>query len=226
MKEQLTELINTLYEAEGLVDMALRRNAQPGERVLYLALAKCHEVSRKAAAINLDTVDVVPQEDDAAESTLYQSGQDAEQISHTDVEPPVACSYTNEDENPAEIEKEVEVFTNEVLPQQGHLALDTPDISDASVFDTDSSANVKSASTQPVAARTSLMRAFSINDKYRYRSALFAGNDMLMRDTLAEFEAMAGMTEAQEYCEHTLAWDVADPDVKDFLSALETYYNE
>lgn len=34
MNEQLKELLNTLYEAEGLVEMALRRRVRPDDRIV------------------------------------------------------------------------------------------------------------------------------------------------------------------------------------------------
>lgn len=226
MKEQLTELINTIYEAEGLLDMALRRNAQPGDRVLYLALAKCHEISRKASEIDVNLSAVSPQNEEAQSSqALYQPEIATEPVAAQEPEDVLSNSPTMPIESPTEIEKEVEVFTNEVLPLQEQSIDTIPDIADASIFDTET--QVDTAPTSEVQSnvnRPPLIRAFSINDKYRYRTSLFGGSDMQMRDTLAEFEVMSNMDEALDYCEHTLGWDMEDEDVKGFLTILENYY--
>lgn len=172
LKEQLTELINTLYEAEGLVDMALRRDVAADDRVLYLALAKCHDVSRKAAEINVGTT--------------------AEQA-----------------------EESAPVYSAAALPAADNAADNAADRS----LDDEVAQRVQSGVRKPI------IRAFSINDKYRYRRALFDGNDMLMRDTLAEFETMAGYGEALDYCVQTLGWDVDNGEAKGFVAILEKYYN-
>jgi len=229
LKEQLTELINTLYEAEGLVDMALRRDVTADDRVLYLALAKCHDVSRKAAEINIGTT--AGQAEDAAPvyaaapATVAQTVDGQETVADT-----MASDAGMQ-------EKEVEVFANEVLPRV-KASVDVADISDASIFDNDDASpdihdagNVdahgfggEDARLGHAGVRKPIIRAFSINDKYRYRRTLFEDNDMLMRDTLAEFETMAGFGEALDYCAQALGWDVDSGEAKGFVAILEKYY--
>lgn len=117
MNEQLKELLNTLYEAEGLVEMALRRRVRPDDRIVRLACEKCFLTARLASGIKLPETE----DEDCSENLdlpLYGSSEPAHEA----------------DEGFAEEDKEVDVFTNEILPLMSEDS-DRVDILDGSIFD-------------------------------------------------------------------------------------------
>lgn len=237
MNEQLKELLNTLYEAEGLVEMALRRSARPDGRIVRLVCEKCFLTARLASEIEL------PEEEDCVENVappLYGNSEPAVEA----------------DDRDTEEEKEVEVFTKEILSRMSGEE-ERKDILDGSIFvgqetreegsavcdceDYDMPVEEEEtykgkADMSPVVAgplkapagrracRKPVMACFSINDKFRFRRELFSGSDAMFRDSLAFFEAMEGLPEARSYMFNDLGWNPESPDVKSFISILDRYY--
>ncbi len=68
-----------------------------------------------------------------------------------------------------------------------------------------------------------LRRAFSLNDRFRFRRELFRGNDALMDDALRRIEGMTSYAEAERYFLQDLGWDADDATAADFLSIVRNH---
>lgn len=246
MKEQLTELLNTLYEAEGLVEMALRRKVQAPDRIVRLALEKCFMVARLASEVDLPQTG----HDDDMETDdrpFYGDGHECagDVASEDDVHGDDTCVGACE-------EKEVEVFTQDILPHiadkdsdaavsgshlpDGGCGTGLPLVRPYAVVsekghtpppeDDDTHACEAGAGPSVAACRDRkpVMAFLSVNDKFRFRRGLFAGSDTDFRDALASFGEMEDICQAREHMFGTLGWDPEDPDVKSFVDILERYY--
>lgn len=230
MKQHLVELLNTLYEAEALVESTIRRRQAEPDRMLRLALEKCLSVGHIASEIGLPEVAADTDICDVTDN-LYASAP----------EPEIAE------------EKAVEVFTEEILPKIDKKE----DILDASVFDEtpesvdngyagelegtsvspspdgDGAVYVSKAEVKPAAndvpvshnpVREPIIRCFSINDKFRFRRELFGGSDCAFHDLLSLLETMESLSEAKAYISGEMDWDPESPDVKAFFNIIERYY--
>lgn len=71
-----------------------------------------------------------------------------------------------------------------------------------------------------------LRKAFTLNDKFRFRRELFGNNDALFIDTLNVLEAMKTIDEATEYLTEDLGWDRDNEDVKDFIAIIGNHFAE
>ncbi len=69
-----------------------------------------------------------------------------------------------------------------------------------------------------------LKRAFTLNDKFRFRRGLFGNNDSMFADTLNTLMAMKTFDEASEYLYVDMAWDPEDEDVKDFVAIVKNHF--
>lgn len=69
-----------------------------------------------------------------------------------------------------------------------------------------------------------LRRAFTLNDKYRFRRELFGNSDVALNDALDVVSAMHSFDEAREYFSADLGWDLENDDVKDFLDVIATHF--
>ncbi len=69
-----------------------------------------------------------------------------------------------------------------------------------------------------------LKRAFTLNDKFRFRRSLFNSNDSLFADTLNTLMAMKSYDEATEYLYGDLKWNEEDEDVKDFMNIVKNHF--
>lgn len=74
--------------------------------------------------------------------------------------------------------------------------------------------------------RQDLRRAFSINDRYRFRRELFSNSDVEMNDALNLIESMQSMDEAEDYFYGEMGWDRENPEVDDFMTIVRHHFNE
>ena len=70
-----------------------------------------------------------------------------------------------------------------------------------------------------------LRRAFTLNDKFRYRRELFGSNDALFADTLDALSAMTSLDEALDYLYNNLGWEPENDDVKDFVATVTNHFS-
>ena len=66
-----------------------------------------------------------------------------------------------------------------------------------------------------------LLRAFTLNDKFRFRRELFNGDIEDFADTLALLAQMPSYAEAVDYLTNDLLWDTRNPAVEDFFAILK-----
>lgn len=66
-----------------------------------------------------------------------------------------------------------------------------------------------------------LKKAFSLNDRFRFKRELFDNSDEKMNETLDLVESMRSIEEAHEYFYNTAGLDRTSPDVKDFMDIVE-----
>jgi hypothetical protein len=69
-----------------------------------------------------------------------------------------------------------------------------------------------------------LRKAFTLNDKFRFRRELFSNNDAQFADTLNVLSAMQNFDEAVEYMRDDLGWDMDNDDVKDFVNIISNHF--
>lgn len=66
-----------------------------------------------------------------------------------------------------------------------------------------------------------LLRAFTLNDKFRFRRELFNGDIEDFADTLSLLAHMPSYDEAVDYLTNDLLWDTRNPAVEDFFAILK-----
>ena len=70
-----------------------------------------------------------------------------------------------------------------------------------------------------------LRKAFSLNDRYRYRRELFNGSEDLMNEAVITLNNKESLQESLQFLEETTPWDFNNPTVKDFIKILELRFN-
>lgn len=90
---------------------------------------------------------------------------------------------------------------------------DETDLSD----ETDSSAPVNA---EPREQNVKLLKAFTLNDRFRFRRELFEGNDSDFSDTLTILSGMDSYAEAADYLYNDMMWDANNASVSDFMAIL------
>lgn len=67
---------------------------------------------------------------------------------------------------------------------------------------------------------TKLLKAFTLNDRFRFRRELFAGDDADFSETLKLLADMESYSEACDYLYNDMMWNRTDPNVVDFMAIV------
>lgn len=69
-----------------------------------------------------------------------------------------------------------------------------------------------------------LSKAFTLNDRFRYRRELFGNSEVEMCNTINMVEAMKSYSEAEDYFYGDLEWDKESTEVADFMSIIKKHF--
>ena len=151
------------------------------------------------------------------------------------VEPPVSDIFDDSHLEPIDEPQPIEVPAAEDKPIFDDAPIDDEDAplddeydddeddDDDEVLDDDDEALTLDEALQRSMSRD-LRKAFSLNDRFRYRRELFGNSDVEMNDTLNLVETMHSYSEAEEFFYGDLEWDSESPEVKDFMAVIRNHF--
>ena len=151
------------------------------------------------------------------------------------VEPPVSDIFDDSHLEPIEEPQPIDVPTPEDKPIFDDAPIDDEEApldddyeddeeeDDDEVLDDDDEALTLDEALQRSMSRD-LRKAFSLNDRFRYRRELFGNSDVEMNDTLNLVETMHSYSEAEEFFYGDLEWDCESPEVKDFMAVIRNHF--
>lgn len=121
---------------------------------------------------------------------------------------PVACSES----------------TPAILPQEAPRRLETqPTVTIAEAI-ADNARGIKLDEAISARQASDLNKAFTLNDKYRFRRELFGGSDSDFGHTIGMIVSMNSFEEARDYLLRDLCWDSDNETVDDFLSIVKRHF--
>lgn len=225
--DQLSEMLDKVYELEGLVLLALSRdgNRDSIERLINVKIGELgssadtpdtHPVGGGFdfdASYNLEETETKAEPDPEPASVAMPPVEESPATSPA-VEPSAPALSPASAVEPAAPAPVVEPAAPVAVVEPPVIAPapQTP----APVTQTETPAPARSG----VAGRL----VFSINDRYRYRRELFAGNDAAFSDALSRVAAMDSYDEAEGYFLEDCQWDPERPEVVDFMAVLRKYF--
>lgn len=230
-KLKLNELLDSVYELEGLIHLALSRDDNPamlgnliarkGELVASLSSAFSGDepiapVANPVGIISVEEEEEVPEpeeqgmpqpEEEAApqpeEKNDESIGDYMEQTVEHAVEEPIA--ETPKETIPViESEEPVEEEEEEVAPPVISI---TPEIT-----------------VQEPAPAPRGRLVFTLNDRFRFKRELFANSDVNFNAALAHVAELDSYEEAEDYFLGELNFDPSRDEVTEFLEILKKYY--
>lgn len=68
-------------------------------------------------------------------------------------------------------------------------------------------------------------KAFSLNDRFRFRRELFGGNEEKMNKAIADLNDLSSYEESVAYLNKVLNWNIEDASVADFIKLLEKRFS-
>lgn len=225
----INNLIHLNLELEGLLRVLAERNSIHAKSLLaqkyrqYAAQLEAFlaEPSEEAARQLEETASNL-----AAEATHTevkdQEAESAEVIDETDAA--TAAIERGVEETPAQAAAELQEI--EEPEQQPEPAVDPePAVEQAPVHTPDPIA-VAAAQAAPIAhvPNQKILKAFTLNDKFRFRRELFGGDDRAFEDTLAILADMPSYDDACDFIYNDMMLDEKNPDVADFMAVLKECY--
>ncbi len=199
-KEELNNLLDTIYELEGLVHLAITRDDQPF-KLPELIVRKGREICRLAeevAAPGKQTVN----------APAAPAAPVAPAHAHVATAPAPAAPVAPA---PAHV---APASAAPVAPAPAHVAPAPAPVAPAPA---------PAASPSNPQPRGKLV--FSINDRYKFKRELFGGSDTAFNATLSLVASMDSYDEAEEYFIDELQWDQSRLEVIEFLDILKNYFN-
>lgn len=115
----------------------------------------------------------------------------------------------------------------DILEKSSNDNLEIENIDDSQDINDDETLNHSCTLDEKLARQgtTDLKRAFTINDRYRFKRELFGNSDTEFADIINMLSAMSSISEAEEYVYMDLEWDKDNEEVKDFMTIVSLYFS-
>ncbi|MDE6436185.1 MAG: hypothetical protein K2K69_01580 [Muribaculaceae bacterium] len=225
----INNLIHLNLELEGLLRVLAERNSIHAKSLLA---QKYREYAAQLEAFLAEPSEEVARQLEETASNLAaeathtevkdQEAESAEVIDETDAA--TAAIERGVEEAPAQAAAELQEI--EEPEQHPEPAVDPePAVEQAPVHTADPIA-VAAAQAAPIAhvPNQKILKAFTLNDKFRFRRELFGGDDRAFEDTLAILADMPSYDDACDFIYNDMMLDEKNPDVADFMAVLKECY--
>ena len=242
INKDLTGLLNLAYEIEGLLMLHINRGdeAAPEMKNLLIAKAEALLAGLKPDSGEAKPIVAAPAPVSAAavelEEVVKSVGEISKPVEPT-VEAPIEVPIEPVVETPVESSVEVSASSPSI-----DIVEETADTVVATAADDEEIGNlVVNDDVDPVATvndtlgadsqltldeklsrerASDISKAFTLNDRFRFRRELFRNSDAEFRETIDVIGSMSSMEEAEDYFFNDLCWNPESDDVKDFMSIV------
>ena len=226
MEHSLNDILEKVYELEGLLLLARSReqdNIDASLRQLILAKGETIEalLGDTFAENEISVVEMPEPESDEASIEINESLED--QVPAEQEEPENSYSLIDDD---ADADEDSGNHSYEIPDDEDADVNLIEDADEEVVDDEDEDDDVPLTLDEALQRNMSrdLRKAFSLNDRFRYRRELFANNDVEMNDTLNLVETMHSFSEAEDFFYGDLEWDKEAPEVIDFMNVIRNHF--
>ena len=228
MEHSLNDILEKVYELEGLLLLARSReqdNIDASLRQLILAKGETIEalLGDTFAENEISVVEMPEPESDEASIEINESLED--EVPAEPEGPENSYSLIDDD---ADADEDSGNHSYEI-PDDEDADVNLIEVADEEVVDDedeDDDDDVPLTLDEALQRNMSrdLRKAFSLNDRFRYRRELFANNDVEMNDTLNLVETMHSFSEAEDFFYGDLEWDKEAPEVIDFMNVIRNHF--
>lgn len=225
-KDTLNKLLDSIYELEGLVHLALNRDDNP-EHLPELIKRKGAELAQYAAGLKKS--DIINKDDDLPEVNL--KAEKDYPLYSVDMATTDGLLIDSEDVDdmavpPLKTSEETSVAATPLIEEDMVSVIETVfnDLQNPDIIDIEEKAGDNGSSDNSKEPRGKLV--FSINDRYLFKRELFGNSDVDFNNTLSLVASMEDYDEAEDYFLGELQWDQKKSEVNDFLEIIKRYFKE
>lgn len=216
MTPNIEELITLNYELEGLLYLALHRGDDTPEKVWEMISEKIDSLK---AGIDIRESEPAPVVEETGEEPAVMT-----EIIVEKEEPVIFEQETPEEETGEQelVALEETVPAEEVtLASEPATSVEQPAPAEEPVTEAAPVAELRLDEKLARQNSRDLRKAFSLNDRFRFRRELFGNSDERMNEALRAVKSMATIDEAHDYFYNTLGLDKTSTDVADFIAVIE-----
>ena len=216
MTPNIEELITLNYELEGLLYLALHRGDDTPEKVWEMISEKIDSLK---AGIDIRESEPAPVVEETGEEPAVMT-----EIIVEKEEPVIFEQETPEEETGEEelVALEETVPAEEVtLASEPATSVEQPAPAEEPVTEAAPVAELRLDEKLARQNSRDLRKAFSLNDRFRFRRELFGNSDERMNEALSAVKSMATIDEAHDCFYNTLGLDKTSTDVADFIAVIE-----
>lgn len=211
MNLNIEELITLNYELEGLLYLALHRGDDTPPSVWKLISSKIETMRENISAMDVNAgLSPLPVPEEIKEEPMTE-----DRLETIIKEEELEAAETEPMEEPR-IEEDATIEEMESVNQAEAISQDEP---------VNQTEPIRLDEKLARECSKDLRKAFSLNDKFRFRRELFGNSDAMMMDTIETVSAMNSLDEALEYFYDTLEWDKDNPEVVDFVNIIAHHFS-
>lgn len=213
MTANIEELITINYEIEGLLYLALHRGDETPEQVWKM-------IEDKIDILKSSIPRSVPDEQVDASNAPQKEEYNEEPLQDEPVAETFKEAVAEEPFQEGPVEETIVVIEEQIS---------VPDITEETPAEQEPEpkprADIRLDEKLARQHSRDLKKAFSLNDRFRFRRELFANSDSAMNDSLELVEGMQSFDEAADLFYDSLGFDANNPDVVDFMDIIEKHFS-
>lgn len=219
----LTGILNLAYEIEGLLMLLINRGDEASPEMKNLLIAKAGKLLADLTTADVTSSVHAPRTVVTTEPT--QPRTEIPEVKTPQVEmPPVDALRSEVPAVRPEVKEqkaaEEAIAANVLAEERGDADVTAQTVNDTLSADSQLTLDEKLARERAA----DISKAFTLNDRFRFRRELFRNSDEEFRETLEVIGSMASMEEAEDYFFNDLCWDPSSPEVKEFMSIVAKHF--
>ena len=196
-QEQRTRMLHLTLEAEGLLTLLGERADQTPPEVIDLLRDKITELASLMPERPKPESEPESVQPATVEESVFEEDVVAEDAPACDTQ------FVPEGESGFESEFGSEPETESILSAKGLTVADNA----------------------TALAAADMRNALTLNDRFRFRRALFNNSNDELNEALEAINLMSNAEEARQYFMEDLCWNPDDEDVKEFMRLVEAHFN-
>lgn len=205
----MTGLLNLAYEIEGLLMLHINRGDEAAPEMRQLLVDKA---TRLLQGLTADAVAQPLAQPEPVCVPVTETVAAEEQPAEKPVEQPAETA-----EEEAVAESAIEEETDDAVADNAPVS---PTINDTLGTETQLTLDERLARERAA----DISKAFTLNDRFRFRRELFNNSDEEFKETLDVVASMTSMDEAEDYFFNDLCWDPAKDEVKEFMAIVAKHF--
>lgn len=239
MELKIDDIINRCNELKGLLLLVKAESEPDNEYIIQQISEKASEIVKYTEELkknqpysedNIDIVECSPKNELNEYSALNPTEEKAWDIDYTqddDIYPEISTETEDKDniiadDNLTETDIHIEANIKEETEEE------TKEETKEECLN-----NVGEERTTPITMDVKLAqqnskdlkKAFTLNDRFRFKRELFGNSDNDFVDAINLVSAMQSLTEAEEYFYEDLGWDSESEEVQEFMSIIINHFS-